>query len=416
MLVGAYFLLRSLSSLGRASMRFPDTLGYFDVNYLGQESRLWPVPLLYAIVTGDTARVALHIMLGTAAWAFVSHVVARTSRFPLTVTGIILLFGLSPQIVRFDLAILSESIGISLMVILVAASLQVLSQRSTLTLTTWVISLIAFSMTRPSQLIALFLITGATCLVVIRSRKSRHIFFAGVLICISTWGVLQLRNNRSMSELNFYTVLQERVIENDQRFEWFTSEGMPLDDTQRPQATYENPSNLPGELLDYLKLPIGQLAPALMRVGDIPLAEWVRESGWTTYARYVVAHPADTWSRLQRLSSPTLNPQDRDLLPLDSRTIFPRHIFLPWQLWVAIGSIGAIVHMRYGMRAYSQLFGATMFMGAPWYAITVLTSGIEHPRHVITTAVAIRLVSLLTVIGLFASRRVPTPTDELVIR
>ena len=191
---------------------------------------------------------------------------------------------------------------------------------------------------------------------------------------------------------------------------------MPLDDTQRPQATYENPSNLPGELLDYLKLPIGQLAPALMRVGDIPLAEWVRESGWTTYARYVVAHPADTWSRLQRLSSPTLNPKDRDLLPLDTRTVFPRHIFLSWQLLVATGALAVLIHLRYGSKAYAQLFGATLIISSSWYAITVLTSGIEHPRHVITIAAAIRLVSLLTILGLCASRRVTTPEEESVIR
>ena len=393
------------------------------MDYLGHESRFWPVPLVYSIITNDTGRVAFHVLIGTIAWALVAFVVARMSRYPHFVTAVILLFGLSPQIVRFDLAILSESIGISLMVIFVAASLWALAEKTTKAVSIWLIAVLLFSMTRPSQLIILFMVTAFALLILVRKRQPRQILLCAALLLSSVWGLTQLRNNRSLSELNFYTVLQERVIENDDRFSWFAQEGMPLSSDARRPATYEDPSNLPGELQDFLKLPVGQLAPSLMRIGDLPLAQWVRDDGWTTYARYLITHPNDTLERLADLSSPTLNPRDHDLLPLDSRTVLPRQIFLPWQLWFAAGAIASLIHLRFGRKEFAQLFGATVIIGVVWYSLVVLTSGIEHPRHAVTSAVAFRLVSLLSIIGLLSGKNrfsnrenVPPTNDDSVIR
>jgi hypothetical protein len=410
MLIGAYFTLRTLASLGRSSSRFADTAGFFSVDYLGRESRLWPVPLLYSIVTNDTIRVALHILIGTVAWAFLAHVVARHSRFPRTVSVIILLFGLTPQIIRFDLAILSESLGISLLIMLIATTVQYLQTPSAMTLWLWVANLAAFSMVRASQLVVLFAITFVAVVSLIQRRSVRRITFATVLVVLSMWAGVQLRNNRSMSELNLYTVLQDRVIPDDARFEWFTSEGMPVTDDMRGPLLYDQVSDLPGELLDYVKLPIAQLPPSLIRLGGLPLAEWVREDGWSTYIRYVVTHPSDTWSRLVDLSTPTLNPLDRDLLPLENRTLIPRMFFLPWQWWAIAGAFATIFHLRFGQRYFAQLFASTCTLGLLWYAGVVLTSGIEHPRHAISIAVAIRVVSLVTILGLFSVQK-PTPVN-----
>jgi hypothetical protein len=399
-------------------------MGFFTVDYLGRESRLWPVPLLYSVITNDTARVAMHIVLGTIAWGFLAHVLARSSRYPHVVTGIILVFGLTPQIVRFDLAILSESLGVSLLVIFIAASIQYLCAPSQFNLGIWFTSLICFSMTRSSQLIVLFAITAYALLRLIQNRSHRSMIFAITLSLLSAWGVLQLHNNRSMSELNFYTVLQERVIPDDDRFAWFVNEGMPVTEDVRQPMSYDMPSKLPGELLDYLQLPINQLPPSLMRLGGFPLAEWVRNEGWTTYARFLVTHPGDTWQRLFDMSSQALNPKDRDLLPLDNRTLIPRVAFFPWLWWVVAGTIASVIHLRFGQRYFSRFFFLSMATVGLWYATIILTSGIEHPRHAITLSVAIRLVSLVTIVGLLCGPMrsitnkgmAPNNDDESVIR
>ena len=414
-LVGVYFALRTIASLGRESTRFADTLGFFSVDYLGRESRLWPVPLLYAIVTNDTLRVGLHIVIGTLAWTTLAYVMARLSRYPHTITAIILLFGLSPQIVRFDLAILSESIGLSLLVIFVASSIHYLSAPSTRNLSLWIISLSVFSMVRASQLIILFVFALIAIIMLIQRRTFRQLAFTSVLLFIALWAGIQLRNNRSMSELNLYTVLQERVISDDTRFEWFVKEGMPTTDDIRGPFLYDERSDLPGELLDYVKLPIAQLPPSIIRLGGLPLAEWVRNEGWSTYVRYSITHPSDTWSRIIKQSTPTLNPLDRDLLPLDNQTIVPRMFFLPWQWWVIAGAIAALAHLRFGRRYFTQLFISACVIMCVWYSGVVLTSGIEHPRHAISIAVGVRIVSLVTILGLFGTRKLTPIEDENVI-
>lgn len=281
MLIGSYLVLRSLASLGRASTRFADTAGFLSVDYLGRESRLWPVPLLYSIFTNDTMRVALHIVLGTTAWALLAFVIARRSRFPHIISAVILLFGLSPQIIRFDLAILSESIGLSLLVLLVAASVLYLSEPTRLHLYLWVACLGVFSMVRASQIVVLFAITLIAVIRLLQRRNTRQLLFAGSLVFLSLWAGVQLRNNRSMSELNLYTVLQERVIPDDSRFEWFVTEGMPATQEMRGPFLYDERSDLPGELLDYVTLPVAQLPPSLIRLGGLPLAEWLRNDGWS---------------------------------------------------------------------------------------------------------------------------------------
>jgi len=415
MLIGIYCAMRIIASLGRSSSRFADTVGFFSVDYLGRESRLWPVPFLYSIVTNDTMRVALHITLGTIAWAFLAFVIARKSRYPHFVTAVILLFGLSPQVTRFDLAILSESIGLSLLVIFIATSVQYLAAPSQRYLYVWISSLAAFSMVRASQLVVLFIITAVSLITLIQRRTVRQTVFGVTLVILSLWAGIQLRNNRSMSELNLYTVLQERVIPNDSRFTWFVNEGMPATKDIRGPALYDERSDLSGELLDYVKLPVAQLPPSLIRLGGFPLAEWVRNDGWSTYVRYVVTHPGDTWTRLVDLSTPTLNPIDKDLLPLENRTVVPRMFFLPWQWWAIAGALAALLHLRFGQRYFCRFFISAAAITSLWYAGVVLTSGIEHPRHTISVAVALRVVSLVTILGLLGTKQLTPINKEEVI-
>jgi hypothetical protein len=365
---------------------------------------------VYSIITNDTLRVAVHILLGTLAWALLAYVVARRSRYPHSVTAIILFFGLNPQIIRFDLAILSESIGLSLLIIFIAATIHYLFLPSRLHLILWIISLAFFSMVRPSQLVVLFVCTIVAVIRLTQRRDIRQLLFTGTLVALSLWAVAQLRNNRSMSELNLYTVLQERVIPDDDLFSWFVREGMPATEDVRGPFLYDERSDLPGELLDYVKLPVAQLPPSLIRLGGLPLAEWVRHDGWSTYLRYVVTHPRDTWSRLADLSTPTLNPRDVDLLPLDNRTIIPRFFFLSWYWWIIAGAIAALAHLKYGQRQFAKLFVGMCGLGVVWYSGVVLASGIEHPRHSISVAVALRVVSLVTILGLWSTRKL-TPTD-----
>jgi hypothetical protein len=192
-------------------------------------------------------------------------------------------------------------------------------------------------------------------------------------------------------------VLQERVITDDSRFEWFTQEGMPVSPHMREATGYDYIDQLPSDVSAIIPLPKGQVPPALMRVGGAPLAQWVHDSGWKTYVRYVVTHPSDTFSRVTSLTNATLSAPNDDFLPLENGPMIPRVLFGSWELW-SIVTAGALLLVFFKSQK-DFLFLASMCVTlVAVYATTLLTSGIEHPRHSVTSAVALRLIAIVALV------------------
>ena len=80
----------------------------------------------------------------------------RSSRFPTVVMVATFVVGLTPQVIRYDLTILSESIAITLGVAMVASTMNVAATGTTRTATQWVLVMAVFSMVRPQHMIVLF--------------------------------------------------------------------------------------------------------------------------------------------------------------------------------------------------------------------------------------------------------------------
>ena len=150
----------------------------------------------------------------------------------------------------------------------------------------------------------------------------------------------------------------------------------------------------------------------MMRLGGMPLAQWVRDDGWTTYGKWIMTHPSDNWSRLVDLVGPTLDVADDGFLPLDSRTVVPRVFFVPTAVSAIIALAGAAVSMLRGRRR-DAVVPVAVFLGAvSLYAIAMTTSGIEHPRHAAVAAVLVRLAALVGAAQLLAGRiRTDAPGD-----
>jgi hypothetical protein len=230
------------------------------------------------------------------------------------------------------------------------------------------------------------------------AHRGRKVSLTTLTLLIVLGGAfLQLQANSSTSALNFYTVLQERVITDDSRFEWFTQEGMPVSPNMREATGYDYIDQLPSDVSAIIPLPKGQVPPTLMRVGGAPLAQWVHDSGWKTYVRYVVTHPSDTFSRVTSLTNPTLSPPNDDFLPLENGPMIPRVLFGSWELW-SIVTAGALLLVFFKSQK-DFLFLASMCVTlVAVYATTLLTSGIEHPRHSVTSAVALRLIAIVALV------------------
>lgn len=401
----AYFVLRGAASWGRPVAIFPDTAGYESLVFRGSNARFWPVPLAFHVVSGAGARVLLHVLVGTVAWTGFAAIASRRTRWPRAVTIVILAIGLTPQVVRWDLALLSESLGISFTIAAVAATLWMAADPSVASRLSWFIAVVLCAFTRPTHLVVLLACAAGAVVVAVSSRGRRMLVATVVLVTASAWGWMLLVGNRSTSELNLYTILAERVATNDGRYSWFTGHGMPDIPGVREAEGYDFAGELPAELATFVGLPVGQQPPAIIRAGGLPLASWVRSHGWRVYGRYVVTHAGDSWSRISSLAAPTLDPPNDDFLPLDSRSVMPRAMFRSWWLWsvAGIAAIAAGAARPGGGRVVRALVAMACTTSAV-FAVTVLCSGIEHQRHAATVAVLVRVITLaafanLTVTG-----------------
>lgn len=414
MLAVAYTAVRASVVWGRTPARFPDSVGYLDFAFFSPGSRLWPVTLVYALCNGDTARVAVQVLLGASAWVWLAGELSHGVRFPTVVRSVTLVVGLVPQVVRYDLAILSESLSISLGVAAVAASVAATRRPSAGTRWAWTAVFVAFAMSRQQHLLLLF--AAATAVLVIAAVRRRVPAGAGlVLVVAAAFGVQQLAATSSLSVLNMYTVLSERVITDDTRFAWFVGRGMPGVPGMREAGGYDYVEQVPADLLEQAGFPEGQAPPSMLRVGGTPLLEWVQDHGWGTYARWTVAHPGDTRDRLVDLAGPTLRPPNDDFLPLDTRTPVPRTLLPPWKLSLVLCAgamvLGFVASRRREARLVALLLGTSFVL----YATAVMGSGIEHPRHVAVSAVVLA-VSGLVALSTMLPRRVAPDGAEGTLR
>ena len=400
----AYALLRGWASLGRPSASFPDSLGYETLSFSGHADRFWPVPLAYSIADSAGARVVLQVLAGAAAWGWLSVVLARRSPFPRVFTVAVLAVGLVPQVVRYDLAMLSESLSISVTVAVVAATLDTVRAPSPGARAVWFVLMCTCAMVRPVHLVVLLACTAWFAGSTLLARERRISILAIACIAAALWGGFLLRENRSTSELNLYTVLAERVITNDARYQWFVDRGMPDVPGARSAEGYDFAFRLPDDLADYVDLPEGQLPPTLVRVGGMDLAQWIRQHGWSTYARYVAEHPSDTWSRVSSLTPRVVDPPNDDFLPVDTRSVVPRWIFQGWIVWSIVGLTSLIAGLvRKESEPAARVIAAMAICGVLVHVATLLTSGIEHERHSVTIAVLLRVLVMAAVANMIAA-------------
>lgn len=395
-LAPAYLVLRAAAVWGRTPARFPDTVGYLVFEPLSPHARLWPVTLVYAVVRNDALRVAFQVLAGAAAWTWLARETSAASRFPTAARIAVLVVGLCPQVVRYDLAVLSESLTITLAVGVVAASLAAVRSSGAGTSVAATVLFITFCMARQQHLPLLFL-AAAAVLLVASARRRVPTVRGIVLVAAAVVGAQQLSSSSSLSTLNMYTVLSDRVINNDDRFAWFVAQGMPDIPGMREAGGYDFVEQVPAELAARVQLPEGQAPPSLIRVGGAPLLDWVQERGWSTYARFVLTHPADTRARLSGLAGPVLQPPNDDFLPLDTRTITPRWLFPPWKVSVVVSLFSVAAAFLSGRRRYARCVILLLGSTAALYAVAVLGSGIEHPRHGAVSAVLLVVTALVAV-------------------
>ena len=389
-----YLLLRWAQVAGIEAARFPDSTGWLTLDFWGTNDRSWPVPLVFSLAGSDDVRVLAQVVLGAAAWTWLASTLSKATRWPRATAIVVLVVGLAPQVTRWDLAILGESSTISALVALTAASVGI--ARGTSGPLPWLAMLSIFGLMRPVHLVVLAPVAAWFVVSAVRSRGSRHLGAALVLGLATLWGVALVRGNEATSRLNIYTVIANDVIVDDERFAWWVDRGMPAPEGLRAATGYDFAGDLPTDLAAIVDLPAGQQPPAVIRAGGVELAEWVRNDGVITQARWLLSHPFDAWSDVASRADQVLSPPNDDFLPLEVRGIVPRILFTDWRIWAATWAAGALLALiRPGTRREARMLA---FSGVGLVALLTVTmnfSGIEHQRHAAMVAAGVRVLGLV---------------------
>lgn len=369
---------------------------------------------MYSLVESDTARIAMQIGIGTVAWAMLAFSLAHVTRLKRTCVAFTLLLGLSPQVIRYDIAILSESLTISFVVLAIATTVLRLHKQSQLINICWAVSLTLCVLSRPTHVLIAIALVLPVAWRFIRS-KGRTLPFSGVSrVALLLVSIFTLQQSPHMSTLNVYTVITSRVISDDNRFNWFTTHGMPNVEGMRNAMGYDYVNQLPPEVASIVDLPVGQQPPSLMRVGGVELAKWVSSSGMSTVVRYLALHPLDTLRHAQLLLDDSLSPPNGDFLPLANGFMLPWGMFLSWQLWTAVVVLaGGLLFLRNSTRQRAQLILSLFLTAIAVYIASIHFSGIEHVRHTVPVAVTLRVIGLVALVSLFPAQRPTETVDEV---
>lgn len=407
-------IVRAMASVSQNAVRYPDSVGYDTVKFFTHTDRPWPIPFVFSLAGSDSLRIVFQVLLGTAAWVFLAGVLSSISRFPRTAFASTLLLGVSPQIIRYDVAILSESLSITFAVTALAATLYRLHTRTMVSNVMWGTALTLCVLSRPTHLVVVIVCLVPSTIAFVHARARKITMTTLALLALFGAGIVSLRTTSHVSLLNMYTVISSRVISDDDRFAWFVERGMPNIPNMRTATGYDYAEELPADVAAVVQLPVAQQPPQLMRVGGVQLATWLKNNGWREWARYLITHPSDAFAHAKQLAGPTLNPPNGDFLPLKNGAMIPQSIFLTWQLWTMLSGVALLAgFLRPKTRPTSQLLVACMLTTWSIYFITVHTSGIEHVRHAVTVSAMIRILGLASLLTLWPQSRSIASPDEL---
>lgn len=403
--VTAYTAARYFVATGKSPVLLPDSIGYESLQFWGSNDRFWAVPLIYAVIDTNENRVLAQSIIGCLAWVYFAYVVQVHSRFPRLMITVIFLIGLTPQVVRYDVAILSESLGISFVVASVAAALQLTRTRNTISWIAFVVTTTFAAFTRPTHLFIVFVCATLFGAAYLSRRRKTGLVPVVIFAVLTFWGIQQLNGNTPTSNLNLYTILQQRIIKSDAEYKWFVDHGMPDIPGVRDSRTYTFDFLLDKNVAEIVQLPIGQQPPVIIANGGVSLAEWVRDHGWSTYVDFIREHPQHVAKAVNRLVPPTLSPGNDDFLLIDARTVMPRVLFGPWWLWLGLLS-GSLVHaFLFSRRRREVLTLALMLLtGVLVFMTVILCSAVEIQRHASSVSVLLRVLALAA-IATAATRR-----------
>ena len=282
-------VLRLLAVVGITPTIYVDSGEYRGVALLGGRRRPWTVPLLHAVVGDGVARVIAHALLGVAAWAALAYAVAETLQHPrvrLAAVAAVMGVGAVAPIANYDTTITSESVAVSLAVLLFAAFLRMVRLPTVGRAVAVVVVAVPFAFTRNDHPYLVVALAAVTAVLALRRKPLAWAVVAVGLIATSAWSLYAAGRNDEIARFNLALVVANRVLPDVAATDFFVDRGMPI-----PRV------DVGGDTVRTL-------------ADDRPWNEWAGDDGRRTYVRWLLSNPRhlllSPWPDLLGLRSTTL--------------------------------------------------------------------------------------------------------------
>jgi 4-amino-4-deoxy-L-arabinose transferase-like glycosyltransferase len=283
--------------------QFADSHTYLTVSFLGHAERLWTVPVVYFLGETSAGRVALQTLIGAACWVTLAIQFARVLRTRFIrrfAQALVLLVSLCPPIIQWNRTVLSESIAISLTVLLLAASLALARRMDLRALTAFLVVVVLWTFTRQVQAFIVIALAIPFLLLAWRRPQARQLALVGGtgVAVIGVWGTLTALQTSSASptgiaatnpsEVQLAGIIQYRASTNVGELSYLYSHGLP----RTSALTIPPPFTRVGQPVN-----VSQFADpfAEYRLADDPkFKHWADGSGEHVYLKYLISHPTTT--------------------------------------------------------------------------------------------------------------------------
>jgi hypothetical protein len=403
LLATAYIGLRIAGVVGVVTRRYPDSQSYLDVSRAHLFStefwggaRPWAAPLLYKLLPdSDAWRSAGQLGLSVVCWLALAAAFARCIERPrLRVAGfaVVLAFGLSPAITRWDNLILTESVAVSLTAA-VLASWFAFVHRPTVSRVAVLLALTLLWVFARDTNIVLVLATALAVLasLVVSGHRSLRAALVVGLVGIVGAGMASTSTEEARLrriERPILGAVGFRVLGDPGMERWFRAHGMP-EPTPRVRA---NRTRLKG---------VGHGLPSDPET-DAFLG-WARSHARGTLARYLLTHPvavtlpiftkagvlADTVPRYQRVGGHAVVP------PFVRDVFYPPRAAEAFAVAAVVLAAAVFVAIRRRPRPAWLVPTVALLALVPYAAVNWYGDAFDVSRHAFLIAVTFRLCPLL---------------------
>jgi hypothetical protein len=240
-------------------------------------------PLLFSVLAHNLRAIVLaQAVLSTGAWLFLAAVVGilvRSEVLQAFIALSVLAFSLMRSIASWDIAILSESLAVTLFVALVAVAILIQERPTAARTVAFAMLGVLFTFTRDTAAFVALMIAIVIGVLVATRRAGAGLAAVGVVFVAMFAIALALSNAAGRGTMPFYNITGTRILTDAARTRYFVHHGMPfsaaLEERRGSFASGDNDAFFNDPRLAAYR-------------------HWADENGQQTYLRYALTHPV--WS------------------------------------------------------------------------------------------------------------------------